>query len=57
MHIQRRSEGLCAVADVLKFVAALTPGPRREVGMLALDGLDPRLLVDAQHHGSLGARL
>lgn len=45
VHIQRGGEGLRAVADVFKLAAPRTPGLWRAVGVFALDGLDPRLLV------------
>ena len=54
MHVQRRGQRLCTVADVFEFVAAQSPGLRVAIRMLALDGLDAGLLIDAQHHAALG---
>ena len=54
MHVQRRDQRLRAVAEVLELAPACAPGARRAVRVLALDGLDAGLLVDAQHHRVLG---
>ena len=54
MHIHRRNERLRAVADVLELAAPCTTRSRRAIRVLALDGLDPGLLVDRQHDRALG---
>lgn len=54
MHVQRGRQRLHAVPDAFELPAPCPAQLRRAVGVPCDDGLDARLLIDAQHHRALG---
>ena len=53
-HLEGREERRGAVADVVMGVALGMTGRHRKKGLRAIESLDLRLLVHAEHHGPLG---